>query len=148
MKWCSFTGTSPQNQTFQLRRPRSHSQQVTFASYYIYQTTIKTIQLKSRPTRENWTMESMKLAWDILKANDVGSPNLNFDHRILVIREALLEPARDHKPPFNWSQIVVWLNSFWTILCVNTLYVKCLCMMRRARKHIIIYQNSFVEWHV
>ena len=66
----------------------------------------------------------MKLAWNILKANDDGLPNLNFDHRTLVIRKALIDAARAYKPPFNWSQILVWSNSFWTIPCVNELYVK------------------------
>ena len=43
----------------------------------------------------------MKLAWNILKANDDGLPNFNFDHRTLVIRKALIDAARAYKPPFN-----------------------------------------------
>ena len=90
--------------------------------------------------------------------DDDGLPNLNFDHRTLVIREALIDAARAYKPSFNWSQILVWSNSFWTILCVNELYVKrlqsnsfwtllcvnelyvkCPCVMRQARNPIISY---------
>ena len=43
----------------------------------------------------------MKLAWNILKANNDGLPNLNFNHRTLVIREALIDAVRAYKSPFN-----------------------------------------------
>ena len=83
-----------------LRRPRSHPQhQVTFASYLALPKPPSNRRV-GRP-RKNWTIENMKLASNILKANDDGLPNLNFDHRTLVIREALIDAARAYKPPFN-----------------------------------------------
>ena len=57
----------------------------------------------------------MKLAWNILKASDDGLPNLNFDHRTLVIRETLINAARDvkrFKPPVDRYQILIRSNSF------------------------------------
>ena len=51
-----------------LRRPRSHPQhQVTFASYLALPKTTSNRRV-GRP-RKNWTIENMKLAWNILKAN-------------------------------------------------------------------------------
>ena len=97
-----------------LRRPRSHPQhQVTFASYLALPKTPSNRRV-GRP-RKNWTIETMKLAWNILKASDDGLPNLNFDHRTLVIRETLINAARDvkrFKPPGDRYQILIRSNSF------------------------------------
>ena len=85
-----------------LRRPRSHPQhQVTFVSYLALPMPKTPSNRRVGRPRKNWTIENMKLAWNILKANDDGLPNLNFDHRTLVIREALIDAARAYKPPFN-----------------------------------------------
>ena len=76
-----------------LRRRRSQPQHQ--VSTLLLRLTKNPIQLKSRQTLKKWTIESMKLAWNILKANDDGLPNLSFDHRTLVIRKALINAARD-----------------------------------------------------
>jgi hypothetical protein len=83
-----------------LKRPQSYPQhQVTFTSYLGLPKTPSNRRV-GRP-RKKWTIENMKLAWNILKANNNGLPNLNFNHRTLVIREALIDAARAYKSPFN-----------------------------------------------
>jgi hypothetical protein len=83
-----------------LKRPQSYPQhQVTFTSYLGLPKTPSNRRV-GRP-RKKWTIENMKLAWNILKANNNELPNLNFNHRTLVIREALIDTARAYKSPFN-----------------------------------------------
>jgi hypothetical protein len=79
-----------------LRRPQSYPQhQITFTSYLALPKTPSNRRV-GRP-RKKWTIKNMKLAWNILKANNNGLPNLNFNHRTLVIREALIDAARAYK---------------------------------------------------
>ena len=113
-----------------LRRPRSHPQhQVTFAPYL------------ASPNSH-----LIAETWNFLKNNDDGLPNLNFDHRSLGFRKALIDAARAYRPPFSWSQILVWSISFWRLLCVNELCVK-VCVWRAGHeiKYVTICQYSFVE---
>ena len=126
-----------------LRRPWSYPQhQVTFS--FLFSLTKNPIQSKSRQTQKNWTIENMKLAWNILKANDDGLPNLNFDHRTLVIREALVDAARAYNPlstdyrfwcdRTRFERYSVWTNSMWNV-CNRTRF-----------EHYSVWTNSM--WNV
>jgi hypothetical protein len=94
---------------------------------------------------------------NILKANGDGLPNLNFDHRTLVIRKALID-ARAYKPSFNdstdhkfWCDRTlfecypVWTNSVWNICawCARhgIKYYLPILLCRTIRAHKLLFNR-------
>ena len=129
--WCFFSGTSLQNQTFDWNVGNEPSQ----TTWACAEKTLVTPSTSSHccflcsftksPGQSKSRQTQKALAWGILKANDDGHPNLNFDHQTLVIREALNDAARDFNPLStdhrDWcdrtlfERYSVWTSSVWNV---------------------------------
>ena len=137
--WCSFSGTSPQNQSFDWNVGNETSQ-TTWACAE------KTPVTPSTPSHLCFLFSFTKKPHAIEESADpekIGPLKtwnwLGTSWRLMMMEYQIsIDAARAYKPPFNWSQILVWSNSFWTLLCVNELCVKRLCVMRQARNQITI----------